>query len=368
MKISNITSTLTDVDTVMKSLHIISIEFDNIEFEKGFTPIHDENVSLQCDIIMDFIDDNVVQQILRKRMTETNAPIMFTKVTRDEFGITVHFTHWDEDDTTQQLDVRYDESAEAYMVFETSASVPYMYLIPPGDKMIVLRALDKIAAHVKRASGLFDDLIQYSDDQCKTLLHYSKNSTLDPEIYGDLTIPQLLDFIFVGYHVDFIQMKPFELLPVDIQEALLSLNLRTNLEEKWSEKHVLHKLTENIKLKVIREPETVLQAISLKFEYTESLDGEPDTDYIKILTHTYHALNKCIDQGIVNLGTKSPNEWIFSAMGDEAILDEYYDQLDSEAGIRGIDTLEFLHILKFASKHVAIQELILQWSKDPQYD
>lgn len=374
MKISHITSTLDDMNALLKEQHIKSVEFDKVEFDQGYTPENLDDVLAKCDILIDFIDDNVVQQILRKRMTETKAPVTFKKVSRDEFGITVHFTHWNSDDDKQRFDVRYDENAEAYMVLATGEATPYTYLISPGDKFLVLRAMDKIAAHVKRASGLFDELIAYSDEQCSKLLHYSKTSTIDPEIYGDLSIQQLLDFIFVGYTVDFIQMKPFELLPVSIQEAILSLNLRENLEEKWSEHHILYKLTEVIKLNVVQKPESVLQAISLRFDYTENLDGEVDRDFVKILTHTYIALKSIADNGEARVnGPKSTEEkdldsWVFEAMGDAELLDMYYPQMDNEAGLRGVDITEYAHVLAFTSKYTGMQELVKVWANDPQYD
>lgn len=374
MKISHITSTLDDMNALLKEQRIKSVEFDKVEFDQGYTPENLDDVLAKCDILIDFIDDNVVQQILRKRMTETKAPVTFKKVSRDEFGITVHFTHWNSDDDTQRFDVRYDENAEAYMVLATGEATPYTYLISPGDKFLVLRAMDKIAAHVKRASGLFDELIAYSDEQCRKLLHYSKTSTIDPEIYGDLSIQQLLDFIFVGYTVDFIQMKPFELLPVSIQEAILSLNLRENLEEKWSDHHILYKLTEVIKLNVVQKPESVLQAISLRFDYTENLDGEVDRDFVKILTHTYIALKSVADNGEARVnGPKSTEEkdldsWVFEAMGDAELLDMYYPQMDNEAGLRGVDITEYAHVLAFTSKYTGMQELVKVWANDPQYD
>lgn len=374
MKISHITSTLDDMQKLLEDQHIVSVEFDKVEFETDYTPENLEDVLAKCDILIDFIDDNVVQQILRKRMSETKAPVTFTKVTRDEFGLTVHFTHWNSDDDEQRFDVRYDENAEAYMVLATGEATPYTYLISPGDKFLVLRAMDKIAAHVKRASGLFDDLITYSDEQCTALLHYSKTSTIDPEIYGDLSIQQLLDFIFIGYTVDFIQMKPFELLPISVQEAILSLNLRENLEEKWSEQHVLYKLTEGIKLSIVQKPESVLQAISLRFDYTENLDGEVDRDFVKILTHTYYAFKSAVEKGEVTThGPKSTAEedidsWIFEAMGSEACLDKYYPQMDNEAGNRGVDLMEYIRVLAFTSKYTGMQELVKVWANDPQYD
>lgn len=374
MVISNISSTLGDVLALMESLHIESIEIDKIKFEGDKTPEDLDSIQRQCDIMFDYIDDNVVQQILRKRITETTAPVTFKSIMRDEFGLTVKFEHWNEDDDMRLFNIRYDENAEVYIAISPGEVSPYTYLISPGDRPLVLRALDKIAAHVKRGSGLFDDLIQYTDTQCEKLLHYSRESTLDKEIFGDLTIPELLDFIFVGYTVDFIQIKPFELLPVSLQETLLGLNLRDNIEEKWSETHVLHKITENVKMRILNEPESVLQAISLRFDHTENLDGEPDHDFIKVLTHTYHALRNVVDLRSEELPEKvyrdenTKDAWVFATMGKPELIDEHYPQFDEDAGIRGVEPIEYLKILEVASKYKGVQEQVKMWAKDPRFD
>lgn len=369
MKLSNLTSTISDINAVLRENHVKQLLFDKSVYDDGQNPISEESklkLDKQLEIVFDYIDDNVIQPIFKRHVTESKSPTEFEGLVMTDFGPNLVFKNWNEETPEKVFEIRYDEDSEAYCVIESGETTPYLWIMNPIEKKNIIKALDKIAAHAKKDTEVFEDLIEYQHHRIKDKLKYSPDSTLDLKVYGDVSIPELLGFVFLGFTVDYLELKDFALLPIDLQEQLVSLNLNEYLDEPWSENHILYRLTETFKLRLSQKPETLLNLIQLKFEYTECLDGEFDEDFVQIILNSYKNFYKyAIDNKIAH---DSINAWIFESMGDAEQLAEVYPEFYEDVSTRGIENpKEFEKVLAFIANHKGMQEQVLLWNTEPQY-
>lgn len=367
MKLSNLTSTMSDIDTILRENHVKQLLFDKAIYDDDQKPTSEASkskIDTQLEIVFDYIDDNVIQPIFKRHYTESNSATIFEGLIMTDFGPNLVFKNWDEENLEMIFEIRYDEDTESYCVIESGETTPYLWIINPIEKKNIIKALDKIAAHAKKDTEVFEDLIEYQHHRIKDKLKYSPNSTLDLKVYGDVSIPELLEFVFLGFTVDYLELKDFALLPIDLQEQLVSLNLNEYLDEPWSENHILYRFTETFKLRLFQRPETLLNLIQLKFEYTECLDGEFDEDFVQIILTSYKKFYKyAIDNKIAQ---DSINTWIFESMGDVDQLAEIYPEFYDDVSVRGIENpKEFEKVFAFIANHKGMQEQVLLWNANP---